>query len=206
MYFRLLIFFCTISLSASAQWWHIGSKKHEVLPLLQPAKDSSISRLSLNSKFSSATVQPLNLSQSRSSLEKAEASLMKIARHNMRFRIYDKASYNFSDLAELYIQLHRFSEAKWYLLQSNYLSRQQNDNKHTISNLISLAIIKIDIGDLALARTDLLEARNIARVKGMKAEAAEIEMKIQLLAQNRIITAKPATKYAENPEGAKKVF
>jgi hypothetical protein len=136
----------------------------------------------------------------------AEASLMKIARHNMRFRIYNQASYNFSDLAELYIQLHRFSEAKWYLLQSNYLSRQQDDNKHTVSNLISLAMIKVNIGDLALARADLLEARNIARAKGMKAEATEIEKKIQILAQNKITTAKPGVKYVEAAEGAKKVF
>src|SRR5437879_6369815 len=128
---------------------------------------------------------------------------MGIASHNMRFRIYNEASYNFSDLAELYYKLHRLSEAKWYFLQSNFLSRQENDDKHTISNLISLAAIKADIGDIPSARADLLEARDLARAKGMQTEKAEIEKKILLLAQNTT-TVKQDVKYAEAAGTVKK--
>ena len=58
--------------------------------------------------------------------------VMEQAKHNMRFRVYNDASYNFSDLAALYVKLHRWSEAKWYYLQSNNISREQNDDKHTM--------------------------------------------------------------------------
>lgn len=212
MRFGLLLFFCTIGLSASAQWWHINLnlnlnlKKHEVLSVLPSLKDNSISRLSINSKPGKLTVQPLTLSQSQYSLEVAEVAVMKQAKHNMRFRIYNEASYNFSDLAQLYIQLNRLSEAKWYFLQSNQLSREQNDDKHTILNLVSLAEIKVLLGDKISARADLLEARDFARVRGMQISVVEIDEKIRFLEQNRTVSAKPDVKYAETMDTAKKVF
>jgi hypothetical protein len=212
MRFGLLLFFCTIGLSASAQWWHIklnlnlNLKKHDVLSVLPSLKDNSISHLSLNSKPGKFTVQPLRLSQSEYSLEVAEVSVMKQAKHNMRFRIYNEASYNFSDLAQLYIQLNRLSEAKWYFLQSNQISREQNDDKHTILNLVSLAEIKVVLGDKASARADLLEARDFARARGMQISVVEIDEKILFLEQNRTIAAKPEVKYAETMDTAKKVF
>jgi hypothetical protein len=83
---------------------------------------------------------------------------MKTAQHNMRFRIYDVASVNFSELAQLYAQQNRFSEAKWYFLQSTFLSRQQNNNKLTIANLCKLAMVKLEIGDFILAQQDLLRS------------------------------------------------
>jgi hypothetical protein len=212
MRFGLLLFFCTIGLSASAQWWHIklnfnlNLKKHEVLSVLPSLKDNSISHLSLNSKSGKLNVQPLVLSQSQYSLEVAEVAVMKQAKHNMRFRIYNEASYNFSDLAQLYIQLNRLSEAKWYFLQSNQISREQNDDKHTILNLVSLAEIKVALGDKASACADLLEARDFARVRGMQISAVEIDEKIRFLEQSRTISAKPDVKYAETMDTAKKVF
>ncbi len=208
MRLSLIVFFCVISFSASAQFWrNIGfKKKHLVLPLLPPVKDNSISHIKTTLKLNSLQVHPIVLEPGDYSLEAASNYVMGMAKHNMRFRIYNEASYNFSDLAQLYYKLHRFSEAKWYFLQSNYLSRQENDDKHIISNLVSLAMIKTDIGDVPSARADLLEARDLARAKGMQAETTAIEKKILLLAQNTATTAKPDVKYAETAGSVKKAL
>ena len=208
MRLKLVILFCAISFSASAQFWQkIGfKKKHDILPELQLSKNNSISRIPNKLKLNGLQVQPLVLEQCEFSLEVAEVTVMEMAKHNMRFRIYNDASYNFSDLAQIYIKLHRLSEAKWYLLQSNNISRQENDDKHTISNLINLAAVKVDIGDIPSAKADLLEARDMARAKAMQPETAEIEKKILLLAQNNTTTVKPDVKYAESAGSEKKAL
>jgi hypothetical protein len=208
MRLRLVILFCAISFSASAQFWQkIGfKKKHDILPELQLSKNNSISHISNTLNLNGLQVQPLVLEQCEFSLEVAEVTVMEMAKHNMRFRVYNEASYNFSDLAQIYIKLHRLSEAKWYLLQSNNISRQENDDKHTISNLISLAAVKVDIGDIPSAKADLLEARDMARAKAMQPETAEIEKKILLLAQIATTTVKPDVKYAESAGSEKKAL
>ncbi|HTE01846.1 MAG TPA: hypothetical protein VK668_21300 [Mucilaginibacter sp.] len=206
MRFKLLLLLCFISCSASAQWWRIQLKKHAVLPYIQPLKDHSISRIQLKIKPSTLAIRPLIFKQSRYSLEATEVTVMNMAKHNMRFRIYNEASYNFSDLAQLYIQLHRLSEAKWYLLQSNKIAREENDDKHTISNLVSLAVIKVTLGDKASAHADLVEARDLAHARAMLPETTEIEKKMQFLEQNGTLYPKPDVKYAEAAETGKKVF
>jgi hypothetical protein len=208
MRLRLVILFCAISFSASAQFWQkIGfKKKHDILPELQLSKNNSINNISNTLTLSGLQVQPLVLQQCEFSLEVAEVTIMEMAKHNMRFRVYNEASYNFSDLAQVYIKLHRLSEAKWYLLQSNNISRQENDDKHTISNLINLAAVKVDIGDIPSAKADLVEARDMARAKAMQPETSEIEKKILLLAQIATTTVKPDVKYAESAGSEKKAL
>lgn len=207
MRFRLLFLCCFISLSASAQWWHIQLKKHKVLPMIRPLKDHSVTRIRLNLKPATlTTIQPVLLHQTQYSLEAAEVYIMNLAKHNMRFRIYNEASYNFSDLAQLYIKLHRLSEAKWYLLQSNKIAREENDDKHTISNLVSLAMVKVNLGDKISARADLAEARDLAHIRAMPGQVTEIEMKMQFLEQNGTLYPKPDVKYAEAAETGKKVL
>jgi hypothetical protein len=207
MRLRLIIFFCAISFSASAQFWQkIGfKKKHDILPELQLSKNNSINHIPNTLKLNGLQVQPLVIEQCEFSLEVASVTVMEMAKHNMRFRIYNDASYNFSDLALIYVKLHRLSEAKWYFLQSNNISRQENDDKHTISNLVSLAAIKVDIGDIPSAKADLIEARDLARAKAMRTEAVEIEKKILLLAQSNA-NVKPDVKYAESAGSEKKAL
>jgi len=201
---RLIILFSIISLSASAQL-HVNldflKKKHLVLPLLGAARCHHFNRLAITGTVSPVDVQPYILDQTQFSLEAQEKMIIKTVKHNMSWRIYNEASYNFSDLANVYIKLHRLSEAKWYLLQSNSISREENDDKHTIANLISLALVKTDIGDSVSARADLVEAHDLANVRGMKEKAEEINQKIQLLDQGKPV---PAAKYAEATETAKK--
>jgi hypothetical protein len=201
---KLIILFSIISLSASAQV-HISfdflKKKHVILPLIAKARGHQFNRIAATRTITPVNVQPYTLDETDFSLIAREKVILKTVKHNMSWRIYNEASYNFSDLAGVYIKLHRLSEAKWYLLQSNNLSREENDDKHTIANLISLASVKNDIGDAVSARADLVEAHDLANVRGMKEKAEEITKKILLLNQIKPV---PATKYAETTETAKK--
>lgn len=205
MRYKLIVFFSVITLSASAQL-HINldflkKKQHPVLPLLSAAKGHHFDRAAVTPAINPVDVHPYLLDETEFSLMAREKVIIKTVKHNMSWRIYNEASYNFSDLADVYIKLHRLSEAKWFLLQSNTISREENDDKHTIANLITLALVKNDIGDAVSARADLVEAHDLANVRGMKEKAEEINKKIQLLDQNK--TALPA-KYAETTETAKK--
>ncbi|GAB3918175.1 hypothetical protein [Mucilaginibacter boryungensis] len=196
MRIALLILFCSISISASAQWWKL--KKVEPRPA-----ELENAQLQLQKNFLPVTVTPHprihthTLLPGDYSLELAEQAAMKTAQHNMRFRIYDVASYNFRDLAQLYVQQNRFSEAKWYFLQSTFLARQQNNNKLTISNLSKLAMVKCEIGDFILAQQDLLEAREIAASHGWLIEIIEVEKKLTQIQRNRFASLRSDMRYAE---------
>ncbi|MBS1523656.1 MAG: hypothetical protein JST50_21820 [Bacteroidetes bacterium] len=206
MRIRLIIFFCLISFSASAQIWEkLGfKKKHIVLPALPPAKGHQFVSTDNILKLNSLQAQPIVLETCEFTLVATSKMVMEQAKHNMRFRVYNDASYNFSDLAALYVKLHRWSEAKWYYLQSNNISREQNDDKHTMSNLLGLAVIKVNIGDISSARTDLMEARDLSRSLGMQTQTTDIEKQILLLAQNNGTPSKPDVKYAEGTLNAEK--
>jgi len=201
----VIVLFTTISFSASAQWWKVSLKKHERFPQLAQLKDNSVKHLpAVTAKLHTAKIAAYNLDQSDYSLEVAEALMIRTAQHNMRFRVYAVASYNFSDLARLYIKQNRFSEAKWYLLQSNSISRQQNDDKHTIANLMDLALIKADMGDVVLAQQDLTEARQLASAKGWIANVSDIDKEVKYIQQNRTTASKAELRYADAVMAIKK--
>ena len=198
MRITLLIICCLISFSASAQWYKLDFKKHERYPEIERTNINSISHIKIKPVLKPGKVQNIILSRSAYSLEAAENIVMRDAQHNMRFRVYNDASYNFSELAKLYIQQNRYSEAKWYLLQSNIISRQQNDDKHTIDNLIALAMIKSDLGDYNQAQEDLTEARGMAALRGFTTDVATIEKKMAYIKLNKNNAPKTDTRYAEN--------
>jgi hypothetical protein len=200
MRYRLIIFFCVISFSASAQWWHLSFKKHPVFYSLKDPRSHEFKPVTAKLLYDQVQVQPLILEPSAFSLEAQERSIMKLAKHNMSWRIYNLASYNFSDLAQVYIKMHRFSEAKWYLLQSNNISREEHDDKHTIANLVSMSIVKTDLGDRISARADLLEALDLAHIRNLQNEAADVQKNIVMLDQRDPNAPRPELKYAENAE------
>lgn len=130
-------------------------------------------------------------------LQACEKTVMRSAQHHMRFREYAIASYDFSELAELYIQENRLSEAKWYYLQSINISRNQNDFQHTIKSLISLALIKAELGDLTQAQSDLAEARTLAVNSGRTADVKTIDGKISFVQNNKVWLPKSELRYAD---------
>jgi hypothetical protein len=182
-----IVLFTMLSFSASAQWYYrIGLKKGTRYPAIAQPKNNSVKRIALNKALSTSKISQFTFpSQSDYDLELAEAAVMKTAQHNMRFRIYDEASYNFSELAQLYIKQNRFSEAKWYLLQSNTISRQENDDKHTISNLMVLAMVKANLGDLVQAQQDLDEAHQMAVLRGWTTDVTTIENETKYIKLNK---------------------
>lgn len=196
MKFALVIVLLTaLSLSASAQWYQI-LKKHERLPLIASVHDNSAHQLKMS--VTVAKIPAFNRGMTDFLLEISEKRIIKTAQHNMSWRIYDMASYNFSDLAKLYIQQKRLSEAKWYLLQSTTLSRRQNDDRHTIANLLDLALVKADMGDITLAQQDLAEACDIATAHNWNDNVAAIEKEVKFIQQNKTASTKVALRYADD--------
>jgi tetratricopeptide (TPR) repeat protein len=84
--------------------------------------------------------------------------------------IHDYASYNdstglrdaYANLAKVYYSQKKYTQAKWFILQSNTLSRAKNDTPNIISSLLTLASIKSDIKDYTLAMGDLDEALQLS--------------------------------------------
>ncbi|MES2275128.1 MAG: hypothetical protein V4592_03835 [Bacteroidota bacterium] len=192
----LLFLFSCISLTASAQWWRL-KKQPERPPMLEAAQNYIPANFMAAVNTPHPRIGGFALSRSDYSLEAAEQSVMKTAQHNMRFRVYDVASHNFSELAQLYVQQNRFSEAKWYFLQSTFLSRQQNNNKLTIATLSKLAMVKLEIGDFLLAQQDLLEARDLAASHGWLTEVIEAEKSLSYIQRNRFASLRSDMRYAE---------
>jgi len=202
MKFILVVFFAAICTPASAQWYRVDrllKKKAVRTPYVEFTKNRIVARFPVE-KLPHPKIYPVNIDQSEYSIEASENVVMQLAQHNMRFRIYNNASYNFSDLARLYLKQNRLSEAKWYLLQSNNISRQENDDKHTIENLIELANIKVAMGDNLLAQQDLTEAHDLAWSKGLNQYLETIDLAIQYSKQNRLPKQKLVLIYADGAE------
>ncbi|GGH22887.1 hypothetical protein [Mucilaginibacter phyllosphaerae] len=202
MRYIILAILCTISLSASAQWWRGDFKKHVRYPQVAHVKDGSLKKFLANKP---AFYNPKKLAlpvipRSQFNLEINERIVMRAAQHHMRFREYALASYKFSELAQIYVSENRLSEAKWYYLQSNYISKQQNDHQHTINNLVSLAMVKADLGDITQAQQDLTEARDLALSTGRAQDVKLIDGKIKFVQSNKTWLPKSELRYADAAE------
>ncbi len=199
MKYILITVCCFIGLSASAQWYRIDRKlKHERFPLIEqnPGKPAHFPIISVKS-CTNVKIKPYHLDPSDYQLEANEYVIMHKAEHHMRFREHDEASYSFSDLAHLYMQENRFSEAQWYLLQSTIITKQQGDNHHTITNLMDLAGIKAAIGQYDLAILDLEEAHDLAASLGLFDDVKAVEKKMLFIKQNKDLNPKSELKYAD---------
>jgi tetratricopeptide (TPR) repeat protein len=69
---------------------------------------------------------------------------------------------SFDNLAKVYHAQKMYTQAKWFILQSNTLSRDKNDVPNIITSLLELASIKTDIEDYSLAMRDLNEALQLS--------------------------------------------
>jgi len=68
----------------------------------------------------------------------------------------------YDQLAGIYSQQKKFSEAKWFYIQSNMLARKVNNSKGIVNSLLGLAHVKVAIGDYQLAFNDLKEAERLS--------------------------------------------
>lgn len=88
---------------------------------------------------------------------------------------------NFDRLGHAFIMQNKFAEAKWYFLQSNYISRNRHDVPRIISGLLQLADVKTLIKDYALAEKDLHEAIVLTKYSYNVPTQIEAERKLAAL-------------------------
>jgi tetratricopeptide (TPR) repeat protein len=69
---------------------------------------------------------------------------------------------SFDNLAKVYSSQRKFSQAKWFILQSNNISRIKNDIPNIIASLVKLSTVKMEIRDYKLAMRDLNEALTLS--------------------------------------------
>jgi hypothetical protein len=183
----LLAVLCSVSFTASAQWWPFA--KHKRYPQLTNANAASFN---VNAaKLNHVQVKKVTIGITDYCLALNEHVVMKTAQHQMRFRQYEDASYSFNELAKIYVRLNKLSEAKWFFLQSNNLSRQQSNDRLTIANLIELATVKSTIGDFALAQQDLDEARDLAIAHNWQDDVLSVKKRVDILQQSKLAYVKP---------------
>ncbi|WP_413670245.1 hypothetical protein ACEN9X_10065 [Mucilaginibacter sp. Mucisp86] len=199
MRYFLLIILCSVGFNASAQWYYKPFNKRTRSPQMAYAQNHSIKRLPPPT-VAKVKIPPTIIEHTPYVMAMIEESVMRTAQHNMRFHVYNAASYNFSDLAQMYIKQNRLAEAKWFLLQSITISRQQNDDRHTIANLLDLAAVKADYGDYAQAKQDLAEARQLAISRGLTYDLATVEKKTRYLQDNKFKTPHSETRFAETAD------
>jgi hypothetical protein len=81
----------------------------------------------------------------------------------------------FNSLAKVYRSQKKYPQAKWFILQSNSLSRAKNDIPNIMASLIVLANIKMEIKDYTLAMRDLDEALTLSKANHF----AKVESTVQ---------------------------
>jgi uncharacterized protein YdcH (DUF465 family) len=88
---------------------------------------------------------------------------------------------SFDMLAKVYHAQHKYPQAKWFILQSNTLSRAKNDNLNIIASLLELSSIKSDIKDYTLAMRDLNEALMISSKNRYPRQESEVQLHFAML-------------------------
>jgi tetratricopeptide (TPR) repeat protein len=91
----------------------------------------------------------------------------------------------FDNLATVYHSKKIYPQAKWFILQSNSLSREINDVPNVMKSLIKLAAIKMDIKDYSLAMGDLNEALKLSVINHDPRTESTVQLNYALL-YNRI--------------------
>lgn len=81
----------------------------------------------------------------------------------------------FDNLARVYHSQKKYSQAKWFILQSNNLSRIKKDVPNIITSLIKLSTIKMDIKDYKLAMRDLNEALTLSTKNNLPQMEATVQ-------------------------------
>jgi tetratricopeptide (TPR) repeat protein len=112
---------------------------------------------------------------------KASDYVLKAIQINKKFNDTLAVRNNFDRLGETYIMQNKFSQAKWYILQSNHISRGTHDVRHIILGLMELADVKMTIKDYTLAKKDLDEAVVLTKYSHNIPAQIEVEKKLAAL-------------------------
>lgn len=117
------------------------------------------------------------LATSQNKYSVAENYILKKALPAFYYKLKDKTgSMNcYRQLAKMYQQQKRMSEAKWFFIQENTLARNINHPRAIITSLINLAQVKTAIGDYKLAIRDYNEADKISIKNNFISKRLEIK-------------------------------
>ena len=137
-----------------------------------------------------------DLGRSRYSINAEEAFIMRKLKHSARFGQM-AMRIEFDHLADFYLSHNRFSEAKWYLLRSNAISRNQKSYEHVIGSLLVLAEIKADLGDYKQAGEDLAEAKSIAVIHSLTPDLLLIEQYVNQIKLHQKTGLKIQNQYSD---------
>lgn len=107
----------------------------------------------------------------------AEAIIMDKALPLFAYKIHDKLGSMrcYDQLAEIFVLQKRFSEAKWFYIQSNMVARKLNNSTGIVNSLVSLGHVKMSIGDHHLALTDFREAEQLSISNKYRFKLVEIK-------------------------------
>ena len=81
---------------------------------------------------------------------------------------------SYTNLSTAYHAERKYTEAKWFILQANTISRVKRDTANIISTLLALAAIKSEIKDYELAMGDLNQALELS--EKIHATTTELEV------------------------------
>lgn len=117
-----------------------------------------------NTSLAEGYMSLANLWTSQKNFQEAESMVLKKALPLYYYKLKDKSGTIkcYDQLALIYQQQKRFSEAKWFYIQSNMLARKINDPLEIVNSLINLAHVKMSIGDHLLALRDIREAEQLS--------------------------------------------
>lgn len=88
---------------------------------------------------------------------------------------------SFDNLVKVYKDQKKYPQAKWFVLQSNTMAREQKDVPGIISTLLQLSNIKIAIKDYSLAMQDLNEAVSLAKQNHLPKQELLIQQNYAIL-------------------------
>ncbi|MEJ7693811.1 tetratricopeptide repeat protein [Daejeonella sp.] len=107
----------------------------------------------------------------------AEAIIMNKALPLFAYKLHDKigSMRSYDQLAEIFQLQKRFSEAKWFYIQSNMVARKMNNSSGIVNSLVSLGHVKMSIGDHKLALSDFREAEALSISNKYRFKLVEIK-------------------------------
>ncbi|WP_448698720.1 hypothetical protein ACFGVR_17825 [Mucilaginibacter sp. AW1-3] len=154
------------------------------LPLSRAQVDTDSIKIARKIFIKSQTIKADSLNELALQLAAPGASsadLNKAIEHIMTgLHIYSKFSDSvglretFDHLGLVYHLQKKYTQAKWFILQSSAISREKKDTLNIIASLLTLASVKEDIKDFSLAKRDLDEALALAKTQPQINQQVEV--------------------------------
>jgi len=157
--FNLIITFCSLGFVAKAQ------NTDDLQKQLDTAQNACV-KLDLYTRIAANLIQfeqPKNREVTYAEAGKAIDYVLKSIHINSQDGDYFALRTDYDLLSQAYFIQKKYTQAKWFNLQSNNISRNLYETPNIIRSLIRLATIKTAIKDYKLAQQDLDEAMVLAQ-------------------------------------------